>query len=232
MKKSLLYYLILVFFSAFSNLIYADNISVNFIVLPQLLPPNSDIYIAGNHKQLGDWDTNDIKFDKQNDGTWTKSLTFRAGTKLEYKITRGSWLNEAVDSLGIELPNFVLEVTNDTTIIIKVFNWRDTFKGPTVLSAERMNNKGGRIELFENWKYHSGDDTAWANPQFNDSDWNKIDPRLPRSEYQKIEWNNIGWFRIHLKVDSSLWNVPLSFRIRQAGASQVYLNGSSFIFQV
>jgi hypothetical protein len=35
----------------------------------------------------------------------------------------------------------------------------------------------------------------------------------------------IGWFRLHLDVDSSLMNIPLALNIFQRGASEIYLNG-------
>jgi len=194
-------------------------------VIPKYIPAESEIYIVGNHTKLGNWDTNDIKLENEPDSIWTKTFSFDSGTHLEYKITRGSWLNEAVDSNGIELPNFMLNVEKDTTVTIHVFNWRDTFKGPTVLSLERLQHKDGIIELFENWKYKVGDDSNYANPSFDDRDWKTIDPRLPENEYRDINWKGIGWFRIHLKVDRSIWGVPLSLRVRQAGASEIYLNG-------
>jgi hypothetical protein len=38
-------------------------------------------------------------------------------------------------------------------------------------------------------------------------------------------WESVGWFRIHVKVDSALWRQPLMMRILQAGASQIFLDG-------
>ncbi|MEJ7741750.1 MAG: hypothetical protein WKF73_03875 [Nocardioidaceae bacterium] len=35
----------------------------------------------------------------------------------------------------------------------------------------------------------------------------------------------IGWFRLHLKVDSSLLNRSLALQVMQSGASEIYLNG-------
>ena len=64
-----------------------------------------------------------------------------------------------------------------------------------------------------------------ARVDYDDSQWRRLDSRLPVEEYKKIGWQGIAWFRIHIKVDSSLWDTPLSLMIRQAGASEVYLNG-------
>jgi len=214
-----------VIFVLLSFPVFANEVKITFKVIPTSLPPNSKIYITGNHAEFGNWDTNDIVLEKQADGSWAKSFSFNSGTHLEYKITRGSWHNEMIDSSGLEFPNFILDINSDTTVIIKVLHWRDTFQGPTVLSLDRMQKKAGFIELFENWRYHFGDDSAWANPDYDDHDWKIVDPMLPPNEYPHIDWQGIGWFRVHLKVDSSLWDTPLSIFIRQSGASEVYLNG-------
>ncbi len=225
MKKTYTCQILILILLTISINIFADELKVTFKVIPDSLPPESNIYITGNHPQIGEWDPNDVELEEQTDGSWIRSFLFETGTYLEYKITRGSWLNEMVDSIGLEYPNFVLDVKKDTTVIIKIPHWRDTYQGITILSLERIQNKAGTIELFENWKYHPGDDPNWAKPEYDDSHWKKVDPRLPQNEYKQIGWTGIGWFRMHFKVDTSLWDTPLSLMIRQAGASEVYLNG-------
>lgn len=199
--------------------------TVTFRVLPQSLPPSSKIYLAGNHSKLGNWQASLVSLDEQRDGSWSRSFSFHAGTLLEFKITRGAWETEAVNAEGIEFPNFVLPVERDTTIVIAIGYWRDTFKRETYLSAQRLRNKGGNLELLENWKYHAGDDPAWARVAFNDSAWEEVDPCLPPKRLPQSGWNGLGWFRLHLTVDSTLWNVPLALYLMQTGASEVYLNG-------
>jgi serine phosphatase RsbU (regulator of sigma subunit) len=194
-------------------------------VIARPVPGSSPVHIVGNHAKLGKWDPEAICLEKQPDGTWAGTFLFETGTHLEYKITRGSWQTEAVNAAGVELPNAILEVRQDTTITISVANWRDIFDGRTVLSAERLQNKAGNIELFENWKYHPGDDSTWATPEYDDRGWESAGPLLERDEHPQSGWSGIGWFRLHMRVDSILWNVPLALYLRQAGASEVYLNG-------
>ncbi|MDX2071824.1 MAG: hypothetical protein SFV55_25550 [Haliscomenobacter sp.] len=81
------------------------------------------------------------------------------------------------------------------------------------------------ILLNQGWKWHAGDDPEWAKAEFDDAGWEEIDPtkdifalpQLPRS-------GKIGWFRIHLMIDSSL-NQQMVMLIQQSGASEIYLNG-------
>lgn len=76
------------------------------------------------------------------------------------------------------------------------------------------------------WRYQPGDDTAWAEPDLNDSTWMIVKPELSQRKPPLNAWNGIGWFRLHLVVDSTLWNRPLALQARQLGAaSEVFLDG-------
>jgi class 3 adenylate cyclase len=84
----------------------------------------------------------------------------------------------------------------------------------------------GGILLSSEWRYHDGDDAAWADPSFDDGDWEQVDSRLPATALPRNGWNNIGWFRTRIAVDSTLWNIPLALEDRiHFGTSQIYLNG-------
>ena len=81
------------------------------------------------------------------------------------------------------------------------------------------------ILLNQGWKWHAGDNPEWAKVEFDDAGWEDIDPtkdifelpQLPRS-------GEIGWFRIHLRIDSNLTQ-QMVMLIQQSGASEIYLNG-------
>jgi len=75
------------------------------------------------------------------------------------------------------------------------------------------------------WKYHRGDNAVWASPEFNDSEWETTSTRLRPNNFPKSGWNGIGWFRLHLAVDSTLWNRPLALNVGRWGASEIYLDG-------
>ena len=75
------------------------------------------------------------------------------------------------------------------------------------------------------WKYHQSDNTAWANPEFDDSEWETTNTQLDPNNLPKSGWNGIGWFRLHVVVDSTLWNRPLALNVWQVGASEIYLDG-------
>ena len=86
------------------------------------------------------------------------------------------------------------------------------------------------IELNKTgWKYHSGDDLDWANPQFDDSEWDDIkEPFVDLQNMPKSGWNGRGWFRLHLKIDDGLANRKLALAATQKGASEIYIDGVKF----
>ena len=202
-----------------------QSYAVTFRVLPDSLPDNGQVFITGNQDLLGNWSSGATALLPQPDGSWRRTFSFPSGTNLEYKFTRGSWRTEAVDAAGLEYPNFSLTVDRDTVVNIVIPGWRDRWAGITALSAARLANKAGRIELFENWRYHPGDDLAWADPAYDDSAWAEANTQLPPGEPPPGGWPGIGWFRLHLQVDSSLQHVPLAFIMSHIGASEVYMDG-------
>jgi serine phosphatase RsbU (regulator of sigma subunit) len=102
--------------------------------------------------------------------------------------------------------------------------------GITYLSAGRLERIPAPSLALENWRYQPGDNPRWADPGFDDHEWEIIYPRLTRNNLPREGWPNIGWFRIHIMVDSSLWGVPLGFSFNGNGPAEIYLNGDSLYY--
>lgn len=98
---------------------------VTFRVLPRSLADTARVYITGNEAQLGAWHPGRVALAPQADGSWSRTFNFPKGARLEYKFTRGSWENEAASAEGLVPPNFVLQVNNDTVVVLHIASWRD-----------------------------------------------------------------------------------------------------------
>jgi hypothetical protein len=59
------------------------------------------------------------------------------------------------------------------------------------------------------WRFHGGDDPAWAQPGFDDSAWKTLQPTTDWAEQGYAEQNDLGWFRFRLKVPASLPSLVL-----------------------
>ncbi len=71
------------------------------------------------------------------------------------------------------------------------------------------------------YTYRTGDDAAWAHPEYDDRDWLQV----KTATFPHDAWQGIGWFRYLIEVDSTLSGVPLGISVAQRGAAEIYLNG-------
>ncbi len=129
------------------------------------------------------------------------------------------WINPLLLGTAVMRPDHRIELIARNTI--------DPYARPgvTYLSMPLLNVRPGNLINPENWLFHAGDDTAWAEPGIDDSDWEIVHPRLSEKQMPVSGWGGIGWFRVHLMVDSSLQGVPLSLGMYQGGASEMYIDG-------
>jgi len=184
------------------------------------------VYITGNQPELSNWTPGKITLHKVNDSLFTKTFSFKDNTELQFKITAGDWWLQAVDSNYHNYQNFTLKVKSDTVFSVKVFDWRNEFKnGIVVFNQKRFLPNREYMSIDNYWKYHAGDNFNWSKADFNDSNWTSVNSYLDWASDTIPKWENIGWFRFHFIVDSSLWNKSLGLLIGQLGASQIYYNG-------
>lgn len=204
-------------------LIHPQEKKISIIVETDSLPENSVIHLIGGNDELGNWYIHQ-KMKKQSRNEWSFETYAKSGDTLFFKFTRGDWSTEAVDSSGMEFPNFFHIVKKDTILYYKFTKWRDQVQQKIILTEERIKNKGGFVELFEGWKYKIGDDTSWADPSYDDSDWKNINPQLNKEDFEKLDWTGNIWFRNEIQVDSSLWNTVFGLNFFCTGAAEIYLN--------
>lgn len=82
-----------------------------------------------------------------------------------------------------------------------------------------------RVQIIDGWRYHPGDDLAWANPTHDDSDWAVASSLLMKNDDPPGGWPGIGWFRRRLELAEDRPATAVAIRVWQPGASEVYLDG-------
>ncbi len=92
-----------------------------------------------------------------------------------------------------------------------------------IFRIDSLPTKG--VLLDKGWKFHEGDNPDFAKADYDDSDWESIDPARTIHHLPQIRKENIGWFRLKIHIDSSLLNKSLGFIIYQSIASEIYLDG-------
>ncbi len=75
------------------------------------------------------------------------------------------------------------------------------------------------------WKYHAGDDAAWAARDFDDVNWARVEDTSFKQESLMENWQGRAWFRLHLQIDENLVGKTLALAGTQRGAAYVYLDG-------
>ncbi|WP_421796146.1 ATP-binding protein [Haliscomenobacter sp.] len=81
------------------------------------------------------------------------------------------------------------------------------------------------VLLNQGWKWHAGDHPDWAKVDFDDSQWESIDPTRDIFELPRLDKSGeIFWLRLHLAMDPK-GRQPLAMLIQQSGASEIYLDG-------
>jgi hypothetical protein len=98
------------------------------------------------------------------------------------------------------------------------------------------------VDLNGPWKFHTGDDTAWADPNFDDSTWESVDLTAPPGAHDSdvgltgyvLGWGARGhrgysgyaWYRLRVAVDAPAQEaLALSGPPAIDSAYQIFVNG-------
>lgn len=106
----------------------AQQANVSFRVLaPATTPKDAQVYVTGNHPEIGNWNPQGKSLVRENDSVWTATARVPENFRLEFKITLGSWNRQAI-YLEHEIPrNTVVELQGDTTLTISPIGWSQDF---------------------------------------------------------------------------------------------------------
>lgn len=81
------------------------------------------------------------------------------------------------------------------------------------------------ISLDRQWHFQKGDNLKWAEKKFDDSKWQSIDPTQDIMRLSQFQEQSLGWFRIRLRVNATLFGQTYGLAIKQTGSSEIFVNG-------
>ncbi len=112
-------------------------------------------------------------------------------------------------------------------VLLPLFT-RGQATGARIISID-PDSPANRIEGA--WRYHPGDDPAWAHPAFSDEGWTYRPAELYKQGRADSggAFPGIGWFRTRIAIDTSLVGTPLAISMEHTGASEVFLNGKRIV---
>ncbi len=120
--------LFLLLFATFT-FAFAQDVSLRLFVHPaqSMIDSSTAIYISGDKKELGNWNPSAVSLSRLNDSLWMYEGKFSKGLQLRFKITGGSWEQEAMyDSVEVS-QNFNVSLTHDTTMTVNPIGWKNKF---------------------------------------------------------------------------------------------------------
>ena len=94
--------------------------------------------------------------------------------------------------------------------------------------AQTVDFNQGRVPmtvLAGPWRFHTGDDAAWANPDYDDSGWSLISADKGWSRQGYAGYGGVAWYRLALSLPPQ--HGPLALYIPKVDVScQVFANGN------
>ena len=87
-----------------------------------------------------------------------------------------------------------------------------------------LNPGPGALKIPGLWQFHTGDNTAWADPAYDDSTWQGVRADVPWAAQGHAGYAGYAWYRKHLKVLPGTSSLGLLIP-EAVGAYEVYWNG-------
>ncbi|RYF78717.1 MAG: histidine kinase [Cytophagaceae bacterium] len=75
------------------------------------------------------------------------------------------------------------------------------------------------------WRWHAGDNIAWASPTLNDSQWDTLRLNRGINRLPEVAKAKHSWFRLTLQLDSAVANQPIPLFVHMNGAAELYVDG-------
>lgn len=85
----------------------------------------------------------------------------------------------------------------------------------------------GTVALSGPWRFHTGDNPAWAAPAFDDSSWQQVTADIPWGLQGHDRYTGYAWYRCRLTVTAAS-GIPSQFSLllqRVDDAYEIYWNG-------
>ncbi len=109
-------------------------------------------------------------------------------------------------------------------IIFLLFLFNTAFTwGQSIIAIDSLPSEG--LLLNKGWKWSAGDNPKWANPEFDDSGWQEVNPSQDLSRIPQLTKKGIGWFRATLEFSPLVAQKLTTLHISQSLASEIYING-------
>lgn len=115
----------------YTHAAFSQEVKLNIkVVTPFKTAASDSLVIIGDQPVWGNWMYPRSKAMRRlNDSTWVQQVSLPTNTKVNFKITRGSYYKEALYNNNGQIPAATsLTLNNDTTITLKPSSWNDIYQ--------------------------------------------------------------------------------------------------------
>jgi enterochelin esterase-like enzyme len=82
------------------------------------------------------------------------------------------------------------------------------------------------LDLSGDWRFRTGDDMAWASPDFDDSSWEMVHVPQPGGHAAFADYDGFGWYRLSFTLPAGAGSTPLVAALGGLDdVDEAYLNG-------
>jgi serine phosphatase RsbU (regulator of sigma subunit) len=128
--------------------------------------------------------------------------------------------------LGVKFGAHLAIILMASSVVLAFSQNKDSgSKNDSIIVITQSKLDTSNISFKGKWKYHTGDDTTWAEKNYDDSDWGYLRNDFNMDSIKTGTWKGIGWFRKEFRIDSTMFNKQVALIVKQYGASEFYLNG-------
>lgn len=101
--------------------------------------------------------------------------------------------------------------------------YQDSASNPVTISIGQLED--GAIQILPPFKHHMGDVEGAFIKDFDDSEWEVADNIWLTPSDASEDWDRIRWFRVYLRADSTMKDIPVSLTHQSFGAREIWYNG-------
>lgn len=169
------------------------------LIIPENTPKSEAIYIVGNMPEIGNWNPGKIKMVQKNDTTYVYQWTVRPEQRIEFKVTRGSWSNQATFETKVIPGNIDIIIRKNEIITLHPVSWTDIdFSGTSGITGTVF-----RHEKFKNKELpHARDILVWVPPSY-DKDLTKKYPVIYMHDGQNVIDPSLSFIGSEWQADES-----------------------------
>jgi predicted alpha/beta superfamily hydrolase len=152
-----------------------DNVRVRIEVKTtdpdSVTEPAGDVFLSGNIKQLGEWRPNGLKLNRTDKNVYFAELSIPVGSRVQYKVTRGTWTTVEKDAAGKDIANreFVAAATEDEgpqKISIVVQRWGTPTSAKSTITGTLKRHE----QISSQFLTRSRNINVWLPPGYEESD--------------------------------------------------------------